>query len=117
MLGSSNSLQALTPTHNLIKDMLKQLKLTSEEKPGMLCKAFEDDQAACHLALNQKLGAKTKHFAVKCHFFWQFVCCAKKNPKRWLNAEKCSTNMMNAHCLAKELTRIKFDANQFQIQG
>ena len=105
------------PVCNLIRDTLNQLKLTSEEKPKILCKVFEDNQAACHLAINQQLSPRTKHFAVKCHFFWQFVCHAKKNPDGWLNVEKCSTDLMNADCLTKGLGRIKFEANQFRIQG
>ena len=67
--GLSNSLQALTPMHDLIKDTPKQLKPTSEERPKMLCKVFEDNQAACCLSPNQQLLVRTKCFAVKCHFF------------------------------------------------
>ena len=103
----SNSLQALTPMHNPIKDILKQLQLTSEEKPKILSKAFEDDQAACHPASNQQLLVRTKHFAVKCQFFWQFVCHAEKNPEGWLNVEKCSNDLMNADCLTKRLAKIE----------
>ena len=54
--GLSNSLQALTPTCDLIKDTLEQLKLTSKEKPKMSCEAFEDNQTACQLASNQQLS-------------------------------------------------------------
>ena len=106
-IGLSNSVQAPTPIQSLIKDTLKQLKLTSKEKPKILCEVFEDDQAACHLALNQQLLPS----AVKCHFFWQFVCHTEKNSDRRLNAEKCSTNLMNANCLTKGSGRIKFEAN------
>ena len=102
---------------DLIKDALKQLKLTSEEKQKMLCKVFKDDQAACNLAPNQQLLARTKCFAVKCHFFWQFVHWSEKNPKGWLNMEKCSTDMMNADHLTKGLARKKIDANRHQILG
>ena len=86
-------------------------------KPKMLCKAFKDNQVAHHLASNQQLLTRTKCFAVKCHLFWQFVCCAKKKPEGWLNVEKCSTSMMNTDHLTKGPARIKFDANQSQIQG
>ena len=110
-VGLSNSVQAPIPVRSLIKDTLEQLKLTLKEKLKILCKAFKDNQAACHLAINQQLLPRTKHFAVKHHFFWQFVCHAKRNPDRWLNAEKCSADLMNADCLTKGLGRIKFDAN------
>ena len=116
-VGLSNSARALIPIRNLIKDALKQLKMTSKEKPKILCKAFKDNQAACHLAINQQPSPRTKHFAVKHHFFWQFVCHAKRNPNRWLNVEKCSTDSINANCLTKGLGRIKFEANRFRIQG
>ena len=78
-VGSANSAQALTPICNLIKDALDHLKLTQEEKPKISCKAFKDNQAACHLAMNQLLLPRTKCFAVKCHFFWWFVCHTKRN--------------------------------------
>ena len=70
--------------HNLIKDALEQPKLlTSEEKPRILCEVFKDNQAAHHLALNQQLLVRTKHFAAKHHFFWQFVHHAsQKEPRR-----------------------------------
>ena len=116
-VGLSNSAQALIPIWSRIKDALKQLKLTSKEKPKIPCKVFEDNQAAHHLAINQQLSPRTKHFAVKCHFFWQFVHHAEKNPDGWLNVEKCSTDLMNADHLTKGLGRIKFKANRFCIQG
>ena len=116
-VGLSNSVQALVPVQSLIKDTLKQLKLTSKEKPKILCKAFKDNQAACHLAINQQLLPRTKCFAVKCHFFWQFVCHTEKNPDRWLDVKKCSTDPINANHLTKGLGRIKFEANQFHVQG
>ena len=116
-VGLSNSVRALTPIWSLIKDTLEQLKLTLKEKPKILCKAFKDNQAACHPAINQQLLPRTKHFAVKCHFFWQFVCHAERNPDGWLNAEKCSTGMMNAGHPTKGLGRIKFKAKRFWIQG
>ena len=84
----------------------------------MLFTVFEDNQAAHQLASNQQLSVQTECFAVKCHFFWQFVCHAKKKiPKGWLTMEKRSTDLMNAYCPTKGLSRTKFDANQFQIQG
>ena len=115
--GLSNSAQALIPIQSLIKDTLEQLKLTSKEKPKIPHNAFKDNQAAFHLAINQQLLPRTKCFAVKHHFFSQFVCHAERNPDGWLNAEKCSTDSMNADCLTKGLGRIKFKANQFRIQG
>ena len=116
-VGLSNSVRALIPIRNLIKDTLEQLKLTSEEKPKILCKLFEDNQAAYHLAINQQLSPRTKYFAIKYHFFWQFVYHAERNPEGWLNVEKCSTDLMNADYLTKGLGRIKFEANRFRIQG
>ena len=117
-VGLSNSVRALIPIQSLIKDALKQPKLTSKEKPKIpCCEAFKDNQAACHPAINQQPSPRTKCFTVKCHFFWQFVCHAEKNPDGWLNVEKCSTDLMNADCLTKGLGRIKFEANRFRIQG
>ena len=45
--------QPLIPIWSLMKDALKQLKLTSKEKQKIPCKAFKDNQAACHLGTNQ----------------------------------------------------------------
>ena len=99
--GPSNSLQMLTPMCDLIKDTLEQLKLTSAEKPKMLFKIFEGNQAAHHLAINHQLLVRTKHFAVKRHVFQQFVCHAERNPGGWLDVEKCSTDLTNADCPEK----------------
>ena len=93
---------------DLIKDTLKQLKSAPEEKPKMLHRVFEDNQAACELVSNQQLLVQTKCFAVKCHLFWQFVCHVKKSPKGWLT--ECSTDLMNADHLAGGLAKTKFDA-------
>ena len=90
------------PTHNPIKDAVKQLKLIPKEKPKMVFKVFEDNQAAHQLASSQQLLVQTKCFAVKCHFSWQFVHHAKKNPKGLLTVEKkCSTDFVNANRLTK----------------
>ena len=112
-VGLSNSVQALIPVQSLVKDALEQLKLTSKETQKIPCKVFKDDQAACHPAINQQLLPRTKCFAVEHHFFWQFVHHAKRNPGRWLDTEKCSTDSMNANCFTKGSGRIKFEANQF----
>ena len=114
-VGLSNSAQALIPIWSLIKDTLKQLKLTAKENPEILCEAFKDNQAACHLATNQQLSPRTKCFAVKHHFFWQSVHHVRRNPDGWLNMEKCSTDPVNADCLTKGLARIEFEADQFRV--
>ena len=115
--GLSNSHRVLMPTCDPIEDTFERLKPTSKEKPKMLCKVTKDDQVACQLASNQQLLEQTKCFAVKCHFFWQFVCHAKKNPQGWFTVEKCSTDPMNAVHVTKRLARTEFDANRLQIQG
>ena len=100
------------PARDLIEDTFEQLNPTSEEKPKMLCKVFEDDQAACQPVSNQQLSVQAKHFAVKCHFFcWQFVHHVEKNPDEHLVIEKCSTDLVKADCLTGGFAKIKFAAN------
>ena len=83
----------------------------------MLCKIFEENQAAHLLASNQQLSIWTNYFAVKYNFFWQYVYHHEKNPKGWLHIEKCATEVMNANYLTKGLVRVKFDSKRFRIQG
>jgi len=116
-VGLTNALRALIPIRNLIMDTISLMKIKFEDKPKMICKVFEDNQAAYLLATNQQLSVRTKYFCVKYHFFWQFVHHEEKNPDGWLEIEKCATELMNADYLTKGLVRVKYEGNRERTQG
>ena len=101
----------------MIEDTLEQLKPPTTEKPKVLCTALEDNQAAFQLATEQQLSVRSKHFAIKCHFFWECVCNEDTDPDGWLKIEKCATNLMDADYLTKGSVKVKHDANRFRVQG
>ena len=96
--------------------LLEQLDLP-DQRTGVGCKVFEDNQPAYTLATKQQLSVRTKWFAVKYHWFWSHVFHEKKNPKGFVNVEECDTNLMNADYLTEGLQWIKFEANRKRVQG
>ena len=83
----------------------------------MTCKIFEDNQAAFMLAAGHQLSKGTKHFAIKFHWFWQFVYNEETNPDGWLVVEKIATDLQDADYLTKGLVKVKFEANRMRVQG
>lgn len=116
-VGLSNALRGMIPIRNLIVDTLGQLQLPMQSKPTMTCKIFEDNQAAFMLAAGHQLSKGTKHFAIKFHWFWQFVYNEETNPDGWLVVEKIATDLQDADYLTKGLVKVKFEANRMRVQG
>ena len=71
-IGLSNSVQALIPIWSLIKDALKQLKLTLKEKPKIPCEAFKVNGSVSSgnkpatLAKNQALCCEVSFLPAVC---------------------------------------------------
>jgi hypothetical protein len=116
-VGLSNAVRILIPLTTQVKEVLKFLKLPSDEDVKMHCKLFEDNQGAFLLATNQRVSARSKYFNVKYHFFWQFVYHKEKNPSGWLIIEKCPTEEQRADYLTKGLSKVLHEANRLSVQG
>jgi hypothetical protein len=74
---------------------------------------YEDNSADLGLAINQKLTSRTKHWAVKVHFFWNYV----NDPLKYTSVVKVETKLQKADYLTKGLTKDNFERCRHLNQG
>ena len=66
---------------------------------------------AYHLANNQKLSNRSKHYFIKYHHFWEAV------KQGTVKVSKICTTLQNADYLTKGLPKEVFLANRHRVQG
>jgi hypothetical protein len=74
---------------------------------------YEDNSTALNLAIKQKVTSRTKHWAVKFHFFWSHLNDKNKN----MECLKVETKQQRADYLTKGLTRELFQHCRELNQG
>ena len=74
---------------------------------------YEDNSTALNLAIKQKVTSRTKHWAVKFHFFWSHLNDKDKN----MECLKVGTKEQRADYLTKGLTRELFQHCRELNQG
>lgn len=104
-------LKELLPLKALIKEMLSVVSNESIREIKIKAEVFEDNQSAYYLATNQRITARTKHFLIKWHWFWE------KYNNGEFTVEKCRTDEQLADWNTKPLTKEKFEANRKAIMG
>jgi hypothetical protein len=104
-------MRTLLPLRTLLIDTSKAIKHPAEVVSTIKCTAFEDNNGSLILANQQKITARTKHFLVEWHFFWDNV----KNGE--IEVIKVVTTEQQADYLTKGLSREAFEANRLATQG
>jgi len=69
----SYALREVIPIMNLIKEMASFGFVPSYSPPKVICKVFEDNSGALHMATVHKYRPRTKHLNVKLHHFRRYV--------------------------------------------
>ena len=71
--GLSYALREAIPIMNLLEELKSYGYIPSHETPTVMCKVFEDNSGALHMANIHKYRPRTKHINVKLHHFRQYV--------------------------------------------
>ena len=116
-VGLLFAVRGLIPLRKRILDATMFHDMPALGHSQILCKVFEDNQSACLLATNQQTNQRTRHFNIKCHFFWSCVFHKEKNPNGWIIIEKIDTKLQDADCLTKGMTQFPFEENRKRVQG
>jgi hypothetical protein len=68
-IALSTAMREFLPLHRLLKEIGEKMNLQLEEKGLLHSTIFEDNNGALGLATSPKMTPRTKHIAVKYHFF------------------------------------------------
>ena len=119
----SQSMRVVIPIRETMLELVKGVDMMDNEGnypfgPKSELKEFktlihEDNSAALSLANNQKVTSRTKHWAVKFHFFWSHLNDKSKN----MECLKVASKEQRADYLTKGLTRELFQHCRELNQG
>ena len=120
-IALSHALRALLPIRSTLLELLAAIDLPSSLKvsvPSSVLSHFktlvhEDNNSALMLANDQRVTPRTKHYAVKLHWFWSIV----KNPDLNIDVVKIDTKLQQADYLTKGLPTPEYQARRKLSQG
>ena len=105
-IALAQSMRELLPMRSLLKEASSALHLDSEGQDALVHSTiFEDNNGALALASSPRIAPRTKHIAVKHHFFRSHV-----DPKNGLSISKIDTDLQKADVFTKGLSAEKFQA-------
>ena len=107
----SDALKVLIPLIHIVKEMASMLENSKFGDTVVKATVFEDNQGAYFLATKQKLSARTKHYALRYHWFWS------KYNEGLFKISPCPTELQDADWLTKPLTKDKFRENRKRVMG
>ena len=110
-IALSQSMRDLLPMRRLVQDVSNVLGIKGDLKTKSTSTAFEDNQGAIGLANSPKLSPRTKHIAVKYHFFRENIA------KGEISIEKIDTTLQKADLLTKGLPADKFERLRKLLMG
>jgi hypothetical protein len=120
-IALSHALRALLPIRSTLIETLDALDLPGHLKqtvPSTVKSHFEtlvheDNNSALMLATDQRVTPRTKHYAVKLHWFWSVVNDASNN----ISVVKIDTKLQQADYLTKGLPTVEFEQRRKMSQG
>ncbi len=88
-IALSQAMRALLPLRSLLREVGTKMQLSYSSKSVIRTRVWEDNNGALALATNPtKISVRTKHMAIKYHFFRQFIgdeiCVLKVDTKEQL---------------------------------
>ena len=110
-MALSQSMRELLPTQELLRDLSKAFQLDPHSDPKFASTVFEDNNSALELAKCPRMRPRTKHIAVKYHFFREHI----QNGN--INIEPIDTNIQVADILTKPLPRPAFESLRHLMMG
>ena len=110
-MALSQSMRELLPTQELLRDLSRAFQLGPHNDPKFASTVFEDNNSALELAKCPKMRPRTKHIAVKYHFFREHI----QNGN--INIEPIDTSIQVADILTKPLPRPSFESLRHLMMG
>ena len=107
----SSSLRAMIPIRELLVELADRMALPAELQTSIRANVHEDNNGALLLTTNQRITARTRHYNVNWHFFWQYV------KDKVVNIVKVASELQDADFLTKVLPRPSFEANRKRVMG
>ncbi len=99
----SQAMRDLIPMRTILKELITALKLNGDGSAVIKSTVFEDNNGAIKTAEAPKLSPRTKHIAVKYHFFKSHL-----GRKKGIELSKIDTDEQKADILTKGLASQKF---------
>lgn len=107
----SHCLRVLLPIRRTLEELMDCLKVPLDLKATIASTAFDDNNAAIALAVNQKLSSRTRYYHTASHWMWQIINDGV------VGIARCDTALMDADYLTKGMPRHGYEANRKRVQG
>ena len=102
-IAMSQGMRDLIPLRTMLQELIASLNLNGNGNATDNSTVFEDNNGAIKTAESPKLTPRTKHIAVKYHFFKSHI-----GRKKGIELSKIDTEEQKADILTKGLSSIKF---------
>ena len=102
-IAMSQAMRDLLPMRTMLGEIINTLKLGTNGSAQVKSKVFEDNNGAIKTAQTPKLSPRTKHIAVKYHFFKSHI-----GRDKGIELSKIDTDEQKADILTKGLAAPKF---------
>lgn len=111
-IAMSQAMRDLLPMRSLLQHLGDKMKLSFSKPTIIHSKVFEDNNGALTLATAPKISPRTKHIAVKYHFFREHV-----GKEKGIEILKIDTNEQLADAFTKGLSAEKFQGLRKRLLG
>ena len=106
----SQAMRTVLPLRELLSEIIQSIDVPSHlqiSASSISSTVFEDNSSALNLAVNQHVTSRTRHYAVKYHFFWSHVK-TDSNPEGEICIEKIGTDKQQADYATKGMPKDGF---------
>ena len=111
-IALSQAMRELLPSRQLLNEMVQNIQLVGGEKIAIKSTVFEDDNGVIAAANAVKMIPRTKHIAVKYHFFKIHI-----REESGIELVKIDTNLQKADIFTKGMSPEKLMAIQKLMAG
>lgn len=105
----SQAMREVLPMISMLKELNLALNIEAQ-KPIIKCTVFEDNNGAIELASAPRMRPRTKHIALKYHFFRRFI-------GKTVSIKRIDTSQQIADTLTKPLPKPGFEYLRNKLQG
>lgn len=115
----SQAMRTVLPLRELLLEIVNNIEIPKHLKTSssnIVSTMFEDNSSTLNLANKQHVTSRTRHYAVKFHFFWSHVK-TESNPEGAISIEKIDTDKQQADYATKGMAKDGFVNCRFLNQG
>ena len=105
-IALSQAMRDLLPTKRILEEIGKSLGVELGKSVRTYSKVFEDNQGAVALATLPKMNPRTKHIAVKYHFFRDHISNGDVEVE-WIEGEKQKADILTKGLAFEKFSRLR----------